>query len=395
MADTKPEFSSYPEKSPPKTLIVDLSMKYGGSTSRVLSQLSRFPKEQVALAGLAESAITREAQKLDLPVYIVGRRKFDPLIIRRLIHIIKNEGFQVLDSQNIQSKFFASLASTFTRTALVSTINSWYSSEHGGSSIKGWIYTALELATNWNLSLYITVSEKDRQALLRSGLEAGNIELIYNAVNVEKKDLRGYGWLHRRLNLPAERLLCTAVGRLVAIKGYDVLVDAAMQACQEIPLLTCVIIGEGNMRGELVDHIQKANLVGRVILAGYFDRNDVLAALKSSDIFVMPSRYEGTPIALLEAAALACPILASATGGIPELVINGEHALLVPPDNSSALAEGIVRLCKDRDFANYLGSKAQKYINTKFNLESQTAATLHAYQKAWSIHHQKRLNVFK
>lgn len=379
-----------PDPNRPKTLIVDLSTNYGGSTSRVLSLLSRFPEGQVSLAALEGSAISGEAQKLGLPVQIVGKRKTDPSIVPRLTRLIRDCNIQVLDSQNIQSKFYASLASMLTHTALVSTINSWYTNEHGGTSLKGRIYTSLELATNWNLSLYITVSENDRKSLLRSGVRADNIELIYNAVEIKKKTGIDDNWLHKKLGIPSDRLLCTAVGRLVAIKGYDTLVEAAKQACNEIPRLTCVIIGEGEMREELTNQIQEAGLESRVILAGYFDRGAVLAALQTSDMFVMPSRYEGTPIALLEAAALACPILASATGGIPELVTNEEHALLVPPEDPGALAAGIIRLCKDQDHASRLANNAQLRVRTKFNLDTQVSATLRAYQKAWTNHQLER-----
>lgn len=386
------ESNPTPTENHPKTLIVDLSMKYGGSTSRVLSLLARFPKRQVFLAGLENSAITLEAQKLKLPVWTVGHRKTDPKIVTRLIHLIRENNIQVVDSQNIQSKFYASLASTLTKTALVSTINSWYANEHGGRSIKGRIYTALELATNWNLSLYITVSEKDRQALLHSGISPSNIELIYNAFEVgvnEEGSAISQKWLHTKLGISPDNLLCTGVGRLVQIKGYDILIEAVKQACKEIPRLICVIIGEGEEQEKLAAQIQESGLEGRVVLAGYFDRNEVLSALKSSDLFVMPSRYEGTPIALLEAAALARPILASSTGGIPELVTNEEHALLVPIENPKAMAEGIIRLCKDREFAGKLAKNAQLHVNAKFNFKTQVNATLSAYQKAWSKHQKE------
>ena len=380
-----------PNPNPPKTLIVDLSKNYGGATSRVVSLMTHFPKEQVALATLGTGAIMREAQRLNLPVHVVGRQKTDPRIITNLVRLIRKERFQVLDSQNIQSKFYASLATTLTRTAFVSTINSWYANEHGKSSIKGKIYTALELATNWNLSLYITVSEKDRQSLLRSGISEEHIELIYNAVSVGRdEDPSDKDWVRQKFKLPSDAIICLAVGRLVHIKGYDVLIEAVKQASKQVPRLICIIIGEGESRDELNRQIEQMGLENRFILAGYYDRETVLSALKSCDIFAMPSRYEGTPIALLEAAALARPILASATGGIPELVTNEEHALLVPAEDASALAQGLVRICNDTQLAHRLGKNAQQRILQKFNMSTQVSATLHAYNKAWSLHIRKK-----
>lgn len=373
-----------PEPNPPKTLIVDLSNLYGGSSSRVLSLLTRFPAGTAALAGLERGAVTREALRLGLPVHVLGSRKTDPRILGRLVRLIRTEGYQILDSQNIQSKVFASLAASLTRVALVSTLNSWYANEHGKASLKGKIYTAVELATNWNLSLYIAVSERDRQNLLRAGVRADDIALIYNAVDAAQPPPADRGFLRREFNLPADSTVCLAVGRLVRVKGYDVLVEAMKQVSDQKRNITCVIVGEGEARGELTRQIHEAGLDGRVILAGYLPRETIASALASCDVFAMPSRYEGTPIAVLEAAAMACPILASDAGGIPELVANEEHALLVQPEDPSALAQGLIRLGADRAFARRLGENAQRRVREKFSLEAQVAATMDAYRKAWA-----------
>jgi glycosyltransferase involved in cell wall biosynthesis len=184
-------------------------------------------------------------------------------------------------------------------------------------------------------------------------------------------------------------VVCTAVGRLVRVKGYDVLVSAMQRIASQVPQLFCLIVGEGECKDELSAQIQEAALEDRVRLAGYYDRENAMSILKSSNIFVMPSRYEGTPIALLEAAALARPILASATGGIPELVQHEEHALLVPPGDPAALAQGLMKLASDPEYAASLGQSAQQRIQQRFNLESQVNATWQAYRKALQRHQRR------
>jgi glycosyltransferase involved in cell wall biosynthesis len=172
----------------------------------------------------------------------------------------------------------------------------------------------------------------------------------------------------------------------VPVKGYDVLIDAMQKIAAQVPKLFCLIVGEGECREELSEQIRAAGLERRVRLLGYCARPDAMSILKSSDIFVMPSRYEGTPIALLEAAALARPILASCTGGIPELVTDGEHAALVPPAHSRALARELARLSLDSSYAQTLGQNAQQRVRQTFDLESQVSATWNAYQKALNRH---------
>ncbi len=371
----------------PKVLMVDLSLKYGGSTSRALALIQNSPPGKIALAGLKSSAIVQEMQKLRLPVHIIGTYKTDPRILLNLVKLIRVEKYQIVDTQNIQSKFWGSFASLFTRIGLISTINSWYANEHGRASPKGRIYTALELLTNLNLDLYITVSEKDRNALIHSGIAKDRIRLIYNAITLTSASILGDSeWLRQKFNLSKDALICSAAGRLVPVKGYDILIEAIKQLEHKVPKLVCLLVGEGECRAQLEEQIKRYKLEGRVILAGYQSREATLMILKNSAVFVMPSRYEGTPIALLEAAALGLPILASSSGGIPELVAHNEQALLIPPNDPTALAEGLLKLCEDRQFAQRIAESAQARVRDRFNLEGQVIATWDAYQAAYQSH---------
>ncbi|HJQ15194.1 MAG TPA: glycosyltransferase, partial [Anaerolineales bacterium] len=355
----------------PKVLILDLSKQYGGSNSRILSLMTRSKPGTIGLAGLRNGVITKQAKQMGLSVHAVAGHKADPLLLFRLMKVIRKEGYNVLDSQNIQSKFWANLAALITRTALVSTLNSWYAHEHSTTLVKGRFYTSLELLTNQSLDLYITVSEQDRQMLLGSGIPENAIELIYNTIDLDTSIPGDGGWLRRQFDLPPESIVCTGIGRLVPQKGFDILIEAFAKIASQVPDLYCLIIGEGEDKEKLSEQIRSAGLEGRIRLLGYQDRSKAMSILKSSDIFVMPSRYEGTPIALLEAAALARPILATRAGGIPELVTHEQHAYLVPTYEPEALAQGFVKMALDRDYAQKLGQNAQQRVRERFNPDHQ------------------------
>jgi glycosyltransferase involved in cell wall biosynthesis len=371
----------------PKVLILDLSKHYGGSNSRILSLMTRSTPGTIGLAGLKTGVITRQAMQMGLQVHAVSAHKADPRLLLRLMKVIREEGYNVLDSQNIQSKFWANLAALLTGTTLVSTLNSWYAHEHSTTLIKGRLYTSLELSTNQSLDLYITVSEKDRQMLLSSSIPEDAIELIYNTIDLDVSAISGDSdGLKKQFDLPPQSIVCTGIGRLVPQKGFDILIEAFAQIASQVPDLYCLIIGEGEDKEKLVGQIRAASLEKRIRLIGYQDREKAMSILKSSDIFVMPSRYEGTPIALLEAAALARPILAACAGGIPELVTHEQHAYLVPTQDTTALAQGFVKLALDRDYARTLGHNAQGRVRERFNPESQVNETWAAYEKALARH---------
>lgn len=376
----------------PKVLVVDLSIRYGGSTSRIVTLMRKAASGAVGVAAVRSSAISQEAQKFNIPLHIVGEHRLDPQIPQNIKTLILQQGYQVLDTQNIQSKFWASLAVKHTNAALVSTLNSWYANEHGKFSLKGKIYTMLELATNANLDLYITVSANDRQSALAANIPKEKIELIYNAIEpYSQQHVRRRDWLLDTFSLPQDKIICTAVGRLVPIKGHDVLIQAAQLIAKINNNIHVLIVGEGKFRPKLEKQIQQARLQQRVTLAGHQNRDIALSILHASDIFIMPSRYEGTPIAVLEAASLGVPIIASNTGGIPELVKHQQHALLVPPNDPASLANAIVTLANDKPLAARLSNNAKDRAQKEFNLEKQFHLTWQAYQKAFELR-QRNIN---
>jgi len=120
----------------------------------------------------------------------------------------------------------------------------------------------------------------------------------------------------------------------------------------------------------------------RIKLLGFQEHRQTLKILKSSDICVMPSLSEGTPISLLEGAMLGTPIVASRVGGVPQLVEDRKHALLVEPGNEMELAETIDYLLQHPRYATRLAKKARNHVAANFSLQAQQKATQAAYLKA-------------
>jgi glycosyltransferase involved in cell wall biosynthesis len=369
-------------KDIPRTLIIDFALGFGGASSRVLSLLEKLPSEKVALAALEQGWVADRARMRGLPVFTIAAHKASIMITPWLLRLIRENGFQVLDTQNIQSKFWGSIATSLTGVALVSTLNSWYAGEHGGN-IKGRIYQGIESLTNRNLDLYIAVSRQIEKQLLESGIPQSAIAFIPNAIEVNLDDIKGdRKWLKKQFPIPEDSVVCCAVGRLVQVKGYDQLIQALAHVRQEVPKLRCIIVGDGELRTELEKQVVECELDGQMHFAGMRDRAEVLSIIKASDFFVMPSRSEGTPVALLEAGALGCPVLATGVGGIPEMVVDGEEGLLVPSGDIHALSEGIVHFYGDRVWARRLGENLKNRINREFNMEKQVKETAEAYLKA-------------
>lgn len=367
---------------PVRALVVDLSTRFGGTSARVLGLMASMPAGSVTLATLEGSPVTDQARAAQFDVHPVGRSKWDPRIARRIAALARSVRADLLDAQNPQSKLWASRAAADLPVAFVSTLNSWYLAEHGGNW-KGRLYHRLEQRTSRQLDLYIAVSREIEQQLMASGVAAEQVALVENAI---RADLTGplpdKHALRQQLDIPGDAQVICVVGRLVKVKGMTYLIQSVRQLAARFPKLRCLIVGDGELRDQLTREIAQYGLHHQVTLMGFQQREQVLQIVGAADIFVMPSLSEGTPVALLEAAALAKPIVASRVGGIPSMVTDQDEALLVPAADVPALTAALASLLTRTDVASQLGERARARALRDFGPTSQVTATLAAYERA-------------
>lgn len=148
----------------------------------------------------------------------------------------------------------------------------------------------------------------------------------------------------RSLGLPGDARIVLFVGRLVAIKAVDVLLEAWRERCNQGragPDDRLVIIGAGPLRRSLEARAASGELHGRVRFMGDMPQEDVARWMNAANVFCLPSRNEGTPAVVAEALASGCPVVASRVGGLPEVVSNGRNGLLVEPGDSAQLAQAL------------------------------------------------------
>jgi glycosyltransferase involved in cell wall biosynthesis len=155
------------------------------------------------------------------------------------------------------------------------------------------------------------------------------------------------------------------VGRLEIRKGTDTLLEAAARlGSHGVERWQLVLVGDGPMRGELEALAARLGIAERTLFVGA--RTDVRETLAALDVFVLPSRTEGMSNALLEAMAMACPVVATAVGGTPEVVTEGASGLLVPSEQPDAMAAAVARALRSPDLAATLGDGARRRAEERF-----------------------------
>jgi glycosyltransferase involved in cell wall biosynthesis len=219
------------------------------------------------------------------------------------------------------------------------------------------------------LSAHLAVSERTARLVERdAGLPTGSVAVIHNGVRAKPAAIE------RKLR--AAGPVVGSAGRLVAQKGFDVLVDALVQ----LDGVTAVVAGDGPERDALERKAEAAGVADRFLLPGWAD--DVSLLMGELDIFVLPSRFEGLPLTLLEAMQAGLPIVATDVGGIAEAVTDRESALLVAAEDAPALASAITVLLEDRELGRRLGSAAHARWRAAFDVPVMVAAYERVYRGA-------------
>lgn len=205
----------------------------------------------------------------------------------------------------------------------------------------GWLYC--EVLERTRRVQTVACSGQVAESFRATGLSLGEIVVVENGIDLTRvRDVEPDARTTTRaaLGIGESEIVCLTVARLGPEKGHAALLAAAEQLGPSCPI-RFLLVGGGELRGELEARVRAARLGDRVTLLGH--RDDVPELLRAADLFALPSRWEGRPLALMEAYAAGLPIVATDVGGVRDMVLPG-RGILVPADDVDALADAIREL---------------------------------------------------
>jgi glycosyltransferase involved in cell wall biosynthesis len=169
------------------------------------------------------------------------------------------------------------------------------------------------------------------------------------------------------------------VGRLSGEKGLHILIDAFAIIEDQLPRHHLVIVGEGGLFAALQEQIRERKNENRVHLLGY--RDDPWPYFRAFDCHVLASsEFEGVPQAMLQAMFAGCPVIGTQAGGIPDIVIDRETGLLVPPDNPQRLSEAILKIIQEPEDAEKRAARARQYVWENHTIDAMGEKILRVYR---------------
>jgi len=240
-----------------------------------------------------------------------------------------------------------------------------------GNALSRWKYRQVDC--------FICASDAIRAMLVADGVPAHRVVTVHEGIDLAKVEAAPAANLHEELWLPRNAPIVGNVAALVPHKGQRHLIEAAAIVVKTIPDARFVLAGEGELRPALEKQIRDHHLEKHVFLIGF--RPDVLSVHKAFDVFVMSSVTEGLGTSLLDAMACGKPIVATAAGGMPEVVEDGRTGLLVPPRDHQAMADAIVTLLGDERARGAMGAAGAARVRERFSAERMVEDTLAIYRK--------------
>jgi len=313
-----------------------------------------------------------------IPVELESPR--DLAAAAQFIRILKNKLVDIVHSHMFQASRLATplawLAGVPVRIETPHIRESWR---------RGWIKGSyvVDRVIGRFVTGYIAVSESNRRYLVDDkGLPQAKITVVRNGISLDRFNPEGLPppTLRRSLGIREDVPVVAAIGRLEPQKGHRVLLQAWQSVVQSFPLAILVCVGAGQLRGQLEAFVSNADLGGSGRFAGY--QSNVADWLALVDFTVLPSFFEGLPLAALESLAAGKPVIATAVDGTAEVVLDGRTGVLVPPGEPRPLAAAICRLLANPGLTRILGSNGRRWVKQHFDARQQIVKTQSVYEEA-------------
>lgn len=367
-------------------------MEEGGAPRVLLDLLRGLPGDRfsqtLATGKAPEGAdLLPEARRLPVEIREIKGlcRRVAPLrdltALLRLINLINSKRFDIIHTHTSKAGFLGRLAARIAgaRRVIYSPHGDIFSGYFPGYQTE--IYRLAERAAAAWCDTIVTLSDAGaREYLSRAIGDRRQFVTIPNGVDAgalaSAADRRG---VRREFGIERDAFVIACVGRLVRVKGIDVLVAAAPRIAAQDggPDVRFLVVGDGPERTALASAAARLGVGDRFSFTGF--RADVGRLLSAADLLAMPSRNEGLGMSILEAMALSLPVVASHVGGIPEVVTDGATGILVTPEDPDALAHACVDLVRDPERARKMGIAGRRLVSERFSVERFVEKTARLY----------------
>lgn len=348
----------------------------------MLKTLSAYPDINLYVIVLNEGKLSERLRQIDISVKIIDESRYGFVsILKQITKYLESLQVDILHSHRYKENVLGGLLKRKKIVKyLIQTIHGINEHFTGIKNLRVKIYSALnKYFTNKYYDLILAVSE-DIQRQISDIYSPDKIRTVHNAIDL--KDIvasRSEKEIREELGFAPEDILIGSVGRMVPVKGFELLIEAADKIIKEIPEASFILAGDGPQLEELIQIAKEKGIGEKFAFLGF--RDDPLNVINILDIFVISSYHEGLPTVVLEAMALDKAVVATNVGGVSEIIDDTVSGLLVPPGDSEVLAGACLKLLDDPQFKANIENNAKAVIEREYRSEVQGKRILSLYEK--------------
>lgn len=353
---------------------VVLSLDCGGLERIVVALVReglRLGQEVSVVCLESRGALAADVESLNVPLVCLNKQPGLKLrLLPHLVHVLRELRPDVLHTHQTGALFYSGPAARWASVPVVVHTEHGNHFRHPESNFMArlrksclWWFAGRHAARFFCVTKDIAAELAPRRLIPQHKLEflPNGIDASTFAEPIDREAMR------RSLGFPSNAPVIGTVGRLDEIKQQDVLIRAFAGVRKEYPSARLLVVGDGPMRDSLQQLANELNLNGMVHFAGYQPQPE--RYLHAMDVFALTSRIEGMPLAILEAWGAGLPVVASAVGGIPDLIEHGCNGLLFPGGDEARLAALICELIREPEQAHSLGEAGRQAVMTRYNVQ--------------------------
>jgi glycosyltransferase involved in cell wall biosynthesis len=331
---------------------------------------SRFDLEIACLKEIEGNPIAADLMELGFPVTVIGVKNLrDFAALRRLLSFVRVRKFDLIHTHLTYADIWGRIAGKLAGIPVVSTL---HVQQYGGEDVTAMRGQAVEKLADFTRrnfgSFVIAVSDALRRHYLAKGYSERRLVTIHNGIDMNRFQLPADFSLaatRAALGIPSTSPVIITISVLREGKGHELLLAAADCVLKEQPDAKFLIIGGGPLEEAYRQRVAAAGMEGKVIFTGM--QRDVVKLLGLSDIFVLPSENDQLPTVFLEAMAMQLPAIGLKSGGVPEMVADGQTGIIVNSPNAKELADAILKLLKNPQIAREMGNKGRQRVEKEFS----------------------------
>ena len=356
----------------------------GGGESHVVDLVTTLNKDlyEPIVLSFTDGQMVRTLKEAGIKTYVIHtERGFDFGVWKQVVELMKNEKIDLLHAHGTRAFSNTFWAANKLNIPIVYTVHGWSFHQDQKPVIRH-IREYIEKLLISNANTTITVSYSNQ----KDGVDRFNMPrstVIYYGINLDRfNPNKEFFDIRKEWGVPEEKTLVGFLVRMTIQKDPLTMVKAIKKVMDETPDVLFLMIGEGELKDSTLELANELGVMPNIIFKDF--RQDVPEILNAIDIYCLPSLWEGLPIGLIESMAMKKAIVASPVDGTKEAIVDNENGILVPEGDSTAIANAILRLHKDKKLREKFGENAYEFAKKQFDVHRMAWEVEKIYNKILS-----------